>query len=245
MSLKEEYQKLLIKQFYTKPKARAEISALFNLYADCFDTVDAFREAFNLETAQGDPLDIIGSWVGISRFQPSGERKGFFGFKKHTKALPFGQKSGKKQGGFRSKFAQDFLPLKLPDKQYRSLIKLKIIKNTAIATATQTGDVSLSSLQQAVNFAMEGEGYLIDHQNMSLTIVITPRADREWLEFILRLDLLPRPQGVQINYVTQEPKGTFGFNGHQNAISWYSRFDINPEAIIGYFAKKTFLNNRR
>ncbi|QBY46378.1 hypothetical protein ArsFIN_49890 (plasmid) [Arsenophonus nasoniae] len=42
MSLEEEYQKLLIKQYYTKPKARAEISALFNLFADCFDTVDAF-----------------------------------------------------------------------------------------------------------------------------------------------------------------------------------------------------------
>ncbi|HGJ5854284.1 DUF2612 domain-containing protein [Arsenophonus nasoniae] len=69
------------------------------------------------------------------------------------------------------------MPLKLPDKQYRRLIKLKIIKNTALATATQTGDVSLSSLQQAVNFAMEGEGYLIDRQNMSLTLVITPKAD--------------------------------------------------------------------
>ncbi|MFS1564148.1 MAG: DUF2612 domain-containing protein, partial [Candidatus Arsenophonus phytopathogenicus] len=78
------------------------------------------------------------------------------------------------------------MPLKLPDKQYRSLIKLKIIKNTALATATQTGDVSLSSLQQAVSFVIEGEGYLIERQNMSLTIVITPRADREWLEFILR-----------------------------------------------------------
>ncbi|MFS1583603.1 MAG: DUF2612 domain-containing protein [Candidatus Arsenophonus phytopathogenicus] len=133
------------------------------------------------------------------------------------------------------------MPLKLPDKQYRSLIKLKIIKNTALATATQTGDVSLSSLQQAVSFVIEGEGYLIERQNMSLTIVITPRADREWLEFILRLDLLPRPQGVQINYVTQEPKGTFGFKEHQNATSWYSRFSPDLNTRVGYFAKKTFL----
>ncbi|HGJ5854285.1 DUF2612 domain-containing protein [Arsenophonus nasoniae] len=108
MSLEEEYQKLLIKQYYTKPKARAEISALFNLFADCFDTVDAFREAFNLETAQGDPLDIIGSWVGVSRFQPSGERKGFFGFENHAKALPFGQKSGKNKGAFAPNFRRIF-----------------------------------------------------------------------------------------------------------------------------------------
>ncbi|MFS1539745.1 MAG: DUF2612 domain-containing protein [Candidatus Phlomobacter fragariae] len=144
MNLKETYQKLLIKQYYTKPNARAEISALFNLFADCFDTINTFRKAFDLEKAQGDQLDIIGSWIGISRFQPSGERKGFFGFRNHNKALPFGQRTGKKQGGFRSRFAQNFLPLKLPDNQYRSLIKLKIIKNTALATATQTGDVSLS-----------------------------------------------------------------------------------------------------
>lgn len=241
MNLKNDYLTLLIKQYYGKPRARAEISALFKLFEGMFGVTEQFREAFSLEKATGDQLDIIGAWVGISRFQSSGERKGFFGFLNHDKALPFGQRFGNRLGGFRSRFAQDYLPLLLPDARYRHLIKLKIIRNTTQATATQSGDISTATLQSAVNFAMSGEAYLIDRQNMTMTIIITPRADRELLDFILRLDLLPRPQGVRLDYVILDPLGTFGFRGHTGSVSWCDRFSDNPNSKKGSFARKTFI----
>ena len=65
--LKNYYSNLLIVQYNGKKRAKATIELFIALlYADM--AIMQVRDAFNLETAQGAQLDIIGKWVGLDRF---------------------------------------------------------------------------------------------------------------------------------------------------------------------------------
>lgn len=62
----EYYSNLLILQYNGKPKAKATIEATTSLLPDqlILDVINGF----NIETAQGKQLDILGKYVGVDRF---------------------------------------------------------------------------------------------------------------------------------------------------------------------------------
>ena len=66
-TLKDYYANLLIVQYHDKPKAVATIKLLVDLL---FVNIIFFqiRDAFDLKSATGKQLDIIGQWVGVDRF---------------------------------------------------------------------------------------------------------------------------------------------------------------------------------
>lgn len=66
----KQYTDLLIKQYWEKPKAKAEIEAGAAEYESINDLADALGNAFDIDTAVGVQLDIIGKRVGISRVIP-------------------------------------------------------------------------------------------------------------------------------------------------------------------------------
>lgn len=59
------YQNLLLLQ-YRKPKAQATISALVGLLM-IFDLIISVRDGYNLDTAVGVQLDVVGKYLGITR----------------------------------------------------------------------------------------------------------------------------------------------------------------------------------
>ena len=62
----EYYQDLLIVQYHDKPKAKAMIKAeIEETLANLLDI--QVRDAFDVDTAVGVQLDIIGKWVGVDR----------------------------------------------------------------------------------------------------------------------------------------------------------------------------------
>ena len=64
--LQNYYADLLILQYKTQPKARATIKALIKeLYAD--GSLSEMVNAFNLDTAVGKQLDLLGKYIGLSR----------------------------------------------------------------------------------------------------------------------------------------------------------------------------------
>lgn len=69
-SYNEEYVKylanLLIIQYHNKPKAKATIEALAKLFP--VDMIFRIRDAFSMDTATGDALDILGKYIGVSRW---------------------------------------------------------------------------------------------------------------------------------------------------------------------------------
>lgn len=64
--LQEYYANLLILQYKTQPKARATIKALIKeLYGS--NSLADIANGFNLDTAVGKQLDILGKYIGLSR----------------------------------------------------------------------------------------------------------------------------------------------------------------------------------
>lgn len=63
----DQYTMLLIKQYWEKPKARAEIELLASIWSELFQFFESWNDAFDLDSATSDRLDKIGSIVGISR----------------------------------------------------------------------------------------------------------------------------------------------------------------------------------
>ena len=133
----EYYQDLLIVQYHDKPKAKAMIKAeMEETLANLLDI--QVRDAFDVDTAVGVQLDIIGKWVGVDRIFKGQmfDNKSWFSLTRYNEPItPL-------QGGF-SRFdnfdtleggflTYDFIVStrnKINDTDFRLLIKLKIIRN--------------------------------------------------------------------------------------------------------------------
>lgn len=63
----DQYALLLIKQYWEKPKAKAEIELLASVWSEIFQFFESWNDEFDLDAATGDRLDIIGKIVGIGR----------------------------------------------------------------------------------------------------------------------------------------------------------------------------------
>ncbi|HLV84240.1 MAG TPA: DUF2612 domain-containing protein [Devosia sp.] len=165
----QQFINLLIKQYWDKPRARAEIELQAGTWQRVYEFLRGFAQAFDLDTATGNRLDIIGRIVGLRR---------------------------------RPEFSDD--------EDYRFFLRVKIAKNTA--SAYMVSDTR-NSLQEAIQFAFEGRAYVVDNQDMSLTLVIDSGFDQARLQLLFDLDLIPKPQGVQYYVTDLPPEGLwFGFS---------------------------------
>lgn len=66
----QAYVDLLIKQYYDKPNAIAEITAQAATFEKIRDIAAAIPDAFDVDLATGNRLDIIGKIVGLLRNRP-------------------------------------------------------------------------------------------------------------------------------------------------------------------------------
>lgn len=136
--LLEYYANLLIVQYNGKSKASQTIKLLADmLIIGCL--IFQIRDAFKLETAEGAQLDIIGKWVGISRFYD----RQLFELRPWFALIDWEEGGDNLQGGF-STFDNfdtleggflsydNILPTqnRLDDSAFRWIIGLKIIKNS-------------------------------------------------------------------------------------------------------------------
>ena len=64
--MNEYYSNLLILQYHNKPKAKATIEAVVNLLPD--ELIQEVINGFDIETAKGKQLDILGEYIGVDRF---------------------------------------------------------------------------------------------------------------------------------------------------------------------------------
>ena len=72
--MNEYYSNLLILQYHDKPKAKATIEAVVNLLPD--ELIQEVVGGFDIETAVGKQLDILGEYLGVDRYyNDSGEIK--------------------------------------------------------------------------------------------------------------------------------------------------------------------------
>lgn len=241
MSFESEYRDLIIKQYWDKPKARAEIELQAATWSITFQWLQSFETEFDIDLATGERLDILGRIVGINRIVPFVLDKIAFGFDENPNARGFDDKfTGPLVGAapFLDKFEQPYTTLQLNDNDYRFFMKAKIAKNAGSAYMVGDGEVSI---QDVINTTFDGRAYVVDRQDMSLALYVSPVFDLERLRAIQRLDLLPKPQGVRYDIIVQAAPGeTFGFSDNPNALGFANKFDLANEPG-GRFAIKVIM----
>jgi len=229
------YTLMLIRQYWEKPKAKAEIQAMMKQWQIIADFIRN-PENFDIDKATGYRLDVIGRIVGLSRSVPAVISKVFFGFAGHVNSAGFSSKSQADYTGapFFSKFTPAYGDYQLGDNEYRRFLKVKIAKNATSATIASDERVSL---QEVIQAAFSGEAYVTDRKDMTLALNISPEIPLDELRLIVRLGLLPKPAGVRYDYYYQVTPGqTFGFSRNPSARGFASKFNAAYQG--GFFSRK-------
>lgn len=173
----DAYVNLLIKQYWEKPNARAEIEAQAATWEKVRDLLADLSPQLDIDTAVGKSLDVIGKIVGIRR----------------NEITEVGLLAGP-----------------IDDDTYLFFIRLRIANN--VTSALMVSDDKLS-IQDVVQFGFDGFAWVVDNQNMTLSITIEDDFSTERILAIINLGLLPKPAGVGYASVIQEPEPPiFGFS---------------------------------
>lgn len=190
------YSNLLIVQYNGKPKAKATIEMLVSLMFANLILIQ-IQDAFNWQTAIGNQLDIIGRWVGVSRFY-NGQ---LFYFHPWFSFPGWDDSPDDLQGGYSNfnDFEQleggflsygEILPTqnRLSDEGFGLMIGLKIIKNSINHTAKNIDDAIWEYFKGAVYTSW---------QDMTLTYHFLPEY-REVIQVAQFKNVLPCPTGIKL-----------------------------------------------
>lgn len=229
------YILFLIKQYYEKPKANAEVRNLLVDWQEIGDFIRDFGENFDIDNAKGSVLDLIGRIVGLPRQVNSIVPVVYFGFDSNSNAKGFSSISNpaRESAPFFSVGQETYTPYQLQDPEYRKFLKIKIAKNNCSPYLVSD---EKTSLQQVVFDAFDGRAYVVDNKDMTLTLYVSPTVSNDDLDLILKLDILPRP--ITFSYrivILAEPGETFGFSKNPNSKGFASISD--PLRDGGLFAR--------
>jgi len=151
-------------QYQQSQKLLAWAAAALQFLDDITNCLYSFFNAFDLATAVGAQLDVLGEIVGVSR------------------TLPFQPTSGS--------------PI-LDDATYRILLQAQIGRNTWNGT--------IDGLQQLwLGLFPNGRLVVQDNQDMTFNVILTGSFTSIIEEIITHDLIVPRPEGVLINYIFSE-----------------------------------------
>jgi len=190
------YSNLLIIQYKSKPKATATIQALIKVIA-ILELLDSIEEGYQIDLAGGQPQDIIGAWLGVSRtIYGTSFTRNYFGFKLYSASpaahllgfMTYDETVPDEQ--FRN-YTESSQPLySLNDNEFRFVQKLKILINNS----------NFSSLDiDNLLFLFFGDNVIFnDRLNMSMSYIFASDIQR-LIQIAKSENLLPRPLGVSLS----------------------------------------------
>lgn len=190
MATVTEYTELITSEHKGRPKFEAMVSLVAGAFVGTNNTALSLPSAFDLDTAVGAQLDVVGKWVGLSR-QVSVPLSGVY-FAWNTSAV------GWNQGVWQGPFDPGTGLIDLDDGTYRILLRAKIGANS--------WDGTLQEFQTIMAQVFVGTGtiaYGRDYQDMSMDVVLTGTPPSPILLGLLQGGFFPlKPATVRIrNYV--------------------------------------------
>lgn len=198
------YQALVTSEHNQKPNFMALVGVLAGAMADAVAATASIPLAFNLQTAIGKQLDIIGQWVGQPRIIPQVLVPGFFGFSAlqtgapEGLALPFGRLQDMSFGGVWFGLQDSAAgSTTLNDAQYRTVIAARIARNQSNGT--------LGAIEMALLDVFGSPCAVLDFGTMQLTINVSVPISPVDEALLTLLDILPRPAGVAIGAINYAP----------------------------------------
>lgn len=192
----EYYTNLLIIQYNKQPKAAATIALFISqLIADgiYFDV----KAGYNLDTAVGHQLDVLGKYIGVSRFFGAMMFTDYFAFdlydpepETYNESIGFCDYSDMAKPGLWMTY-DDIVntTYSLSDADYKLLLKLKILQNNCN-----------HSNQQIDDGIFEIFGDLLipqDNYNMTMNYIVDPSI-ADLINIAYNKGVLPQPMGVKI-----------------------------------------------
>jgi len=173
-------------QYRNKPKAVAWFDIARRLGGDLDAAAQAVRKSYDIDTAEGEVLDVIGRIVVVPRsfLADAPMSPGLF-------ALTDGDEFGDTEAMFSPlTISQD---QELADELYRIVIRAKIIKNT--------GDATIENILYGMNFLLPNAQVLrvADGENMTFSIEFYGEISNLERFALLNATLVPKPQGVEFS----------------------------------------------
>lgn len=204
-----QYTQLITSEHNQKPKYMAMVEAVTQPIADISAFLKTVPGYFDLDTAIGAQLDILGQWIGRSRRVEVPITGVYFSFDDAS--------VGWDAGVWKGEFDPDSGLVSLPDDSYRLLLKAKVAANKWDGTIPSAYDI----WEEA--FANTGALIIIqDNQDMSMVVGIAGASLDLVSQAILTQGYIPlKPEGVRVNYyaVSTINGPLFGFDVENNAIS--------------------------
>jgi hypothetical protein len=235
------YVNLLIIQYNQKPKARATIALLAEVLLANGVMLDVLN-GYNIDTAVGVQLDVIGKYVGVNRYYSQEDIEDYFAFTSYTEvdpdALPkFGFSTYATFNNFSYNGTLTYNSIvsndnALSDNDFRTLIYLAILTNTCDEGHGEI-DTKIFNLF-GTTIRPESPG------NMRMFYFFTT-ALSPLIQAIIIKKLLPKPMGVQVTYVQQNNGPMFGFVGYDGVVqnqeygfSTYANYATQAGRVLTY-----------
>lgn len=215
-----KYTELITNYHATKPKFFDHIDLSTRPLIDISTATRGLVSAFDIDTAVGVQLDILGLWIGRSRIvsQPI---SGVY-FSLDIDGLGFDQ------GVWQGPYDPDSGYTTLNDETYRIILKAKI--------AINNWDGRNDSLPPILDAALEGSGLkmqIVDNQDMTISIWVFPETDISNVS----LELIA---AIRQGYLTVKAAGVWGGSIEIPAVETPSEgnrffgFDMDNEYIAGF-----------
>ena len=192
------YANLLIIQYNGKPNATALITLMVDELIANGILLDV-RDGYNLDTAVGTQLDVLGKYIGVNRNFQADDLTNMFSLETYTESDPtledrwgfvtYANYASVLENGvvnYQSVLTQNF---QLNDDDYRTLLKLKIIQNYSNGSHQQIDDAMFEFFGNQVTVAQTG--------TMQMTYTV-PFQLSAVLNAAITLGILPKPMGVQL-----------------------------------------------
>jgi uncharacterized protein DUF2612 len=176
----------VISQYANSPA----VDAMILSFNDAMDQTQNFENLYdmiwNIQTAIGYGLDVLGRIVGVSRTLQFPGTNPNFGFKEANSWTGFGQGGFYSGGGATPNFV-------LADGDFRKLIYAKAAGNICDGSIGAINRILLTL------FPSRGLAYVADNQNMSLTYTFHFALNPVELAIVQTPGILPNPAGVVVN----------------------------------------------
>lgn len=197
-----QYLNLVTSGFRDKPNFIAALTAALQPFADSLAQINDIPSKYDVDTAVGVQLDVVGEWVGAGRSLRVPLTGVYFSF--NTPNLGFNE------GIWKGKYDPDTGLIQLPDDQYRILIKAKIANNQWDGTLE-----SAYSIYSQI-FDVGGNSFFLqDLGNLTIALGVYGVVPNQVTLALLTQGYLDiRPAGVLIsNYLFPSSSGPlFAFN---------------------------------
>lgn len=180
------YVELITSQHIVRPRFVTMVKALTAPLSAMQETLWELAQSFDVDSAVGVQLDQVGEWVGVRRVLRMGLQGVYFSL--DTEGVGFDE------GVWKGRFDPDTELVRLPDDQYRTLIRARIAANHWDGTIPGAYAVWRGIFTDSVIFIQ-------DWQNMSMTVGIAGLPLNAVLRALLTDGYIPlKPEGVRVDY---------------------------------------------